>query len=76
MRQELKDLTFSDHSEWFGLGPLVLAVLAGIRAFMADEPFARWAWTAVAGLMLGICAVYVIWSRRRRSSAVADPPRR
>jgi hypothetical protein len=67
MRQALKDLTFSDHSEWFGLGPLALAVLAGIRAFMADDPFARWAWTAIAVLMLILCAVYVVWTRKKRS---------
>ncbi|MEU1394760.1 hypothetical protein ABZ403_01630 [Micromonospora zamorensis] len=59
MRQALKELTFSEHSEWFGLGPLALAILAGIRAIVADEPFARWAWTAIA--------VYVIWTRRKRS---------
>ena len=68
MRQALKGLTFSEYSEWFGLGPLALAVLAGIRAFVADEPFARWAWTAVAVLMLILCAVYVIWT-------VLSPPR-
>ncbi|MFY1627496.1 MULTISPECIES: hypothetical protein [Micromonospora] len=67
MRQELKDLTFSDHSEWFGVGPLLFAVLAGIRAIVADEPFARWAWAAVAVIMLIICAVYVIWARKKRS---------
>ncbi|MEU7616808.1 hypothetical protein AB0B27_12010 [Micromonospora rifamycinica] len=67
MRQVLKDLTFSDHSEWFGLGPLLFAVLAGIRAIVADEPFARSAWTAIAVLMLIICAVYVIWARKKRS---------
>ncbi|SCF45598.1 hypothetical protein GA0070216_11895 [Micromonospora matsumotoense] len=67
MRQALRDLTFSDHSEWFGLGPLLLAVLAGIRAFMADEPFARWGWTVVAVLMLIICAVYAIWARKKHS---------
>jgi hypothetical protein len=67
MRRALKDLTFSEHSEWFGLGPLVLAVLAGVRAFVADEPFARWAWTAIAVLMLILCAVYVVWTRKKRS---------
>ena len=67
MRQALKDLTFSEHSEWFGLGPLALAVLAGIRAFMADEPFARWMWAAIAALMLILCAVYVIWAKKKRS---------
>ncbi|MEU7590357.1 hypothetical protein AB0A95_29200 [Micromonospora sp. NPDC049230] len=67
MRQALKDLTFSEHSEWFGLGPLAIAVLAGIRAFVADEHFARWAWTVIAVLMLIACAVYVIWTRKRRS---------
>lgn len=66
MRQELKDLTFSEHSEWFGLGPLAFAVLAGIRAIVADEPFSRWAWVAVAVVMLTICAVYVIWARKKR----------
>ncbi|GGN51298.1 membrane protein implicated in regulation of membrane protease activity [Actinoplanes campanulatus] len=66
MRQSLKDLALSDHSGWFGLGPLVLAALAGIRAFLADEPFARWTWTAVATLMLAICGVYVIWTSARR----------
>ena len=64
MRQALRDLTFS---EWFGLGPLALAVLAGIRAFVADEPFARWTWTAIALLMLILCAVYVVWTRKKRS---------
>ncbi|MCG5469937.1 hypothetical protein LADH09A_003876 [Micromonospora sp. LAH09] len=67
MRQALKDLTFSEHSEWFGLGPLAVAVLAGIRANVADEPFARWAWAAIAVLMLIACAVHVIWTRKRRS---------
>ncbi|MCO8273675.1 hypothetical protein M1L60_24060 [Actinoplanes sp. TRM 88003] len=66
MRQELKDLTFSDHSEWFGLGPLALAVFAGIRAFLADESFARGAWAAIAVLMLILCAVYVFWTWRRK----------
>ena len=65
MRQELKDLTWSEHSEWFGLGPLAIAVMAGIRAFMADESFARGAWIVVAVLMLILCAVYVIWARKR-----------
>ncbi|OJF15139.1 hypothetical protein [Couchioplanes caeruleus] len=67
MRQALKDLTVSDHSEWFGLGPLALAVVAGVRAFVADEPFARWAWTAIAVIMLILCAVYVIWTRKKRT---------
>jgi Ca2+/Na+ antiporter len=67
MRQALKDLTVSEYSEWFGLGPLALAVLAGIRAFVADEPFARWAWTTIAVLMLILCAVYVIWTKKKRS---------
>jgi Ca2+/Na+ antiporter len=67
MRQALKDLTVFEYSEWFGLGPLALAVLAGIRAFVADEPIARWAWTAIAVLMLILCAVYVIWTRKKRS---------
>lgn len=31
MRQALKDLTFSEHNEWFGLGPLALVLLAGVR---------------------------------------------
>ena len=66
MRQALKDLTYSEHSEWFGLGPLAIAVLAGIRAIVSDEPFARWAWATIAAVMLIICAVYVIWSRRKR----------
>ncbi|WP_327038003.1 hypothetical protein [Micromonospora maris] len=73
MRQLLKDLSFSDYSEWFGLGPLALAVLAGVRAIMADEPFARWAWTTVAVILLIICAGYLIWARRHRPSAAADP---
>ncbi|WP_229075178.1 hypothetical protein [Actinoplanes sp. DH11] len=68
MRQALKDLTLSENSEWFGLGPLALAVLAGIRAFVADEPFARWAWTAIAVVMLVLCAGYVIWTQKRRSA--------
>ncbi|WP_420118401.1 hypothetical protein [Micromonospora sp.] len=67
MRQALKDLTYSEHSEWFGLGPLALAVLAAIRAVMADEPFARWAWITIAVLMLILCAVYVIWTKKKRS---------
>ncbi|MEV1159512.1 hypothetical protein AB0J27_29370 [Micromonospora chokoriensis] len=67
MRQALKDLTFSEHSEWFGLGPLALALLAGFRAFVVDAHFARLAWTAVAVLMLILCAVYVIWTRKKRS---------
>ncbi|MBM7077907.1 MULTISPECIES: hypothetical protein [Micromonospora] len=67
MRQALKDLTYSEHSEWFGLGPLAFAVLAGIRAMMADEPFARWAWITIAVLMLILCAVYVIWTKKKRS---------
>ncbi|MGC5291077.1 hypothetical protein [Micromonospora sp. DT231] len=46
---------------------MALAVLAGIRAFVADEHFARWAWTAIAVLMLIACAVHVIWTRKRRS---------
>ena len=66
MRQALKDLTFADHSEWWGLGPLALALLAGIRAFVADEPFARGAWTAIAVLMLVLCAIYVIRTRKKR----------
>ena len=66
MRQTVRELTVSEHSEWFGLGPLALAVLAGIRAFSADEPFARWAWAAIAALMLILCAGYVIWTRKKR----------
>ena len=65
MWRSLKNVTVSEHSEWFGLGPLALAVLAGIRAFVADEVVARSAWAAIAILMLIICAVYVIWTRRR-----------
>ncbi|MEU5548135.1 hypothetical protein ABZ738_00010 [Micromonospora sp. NPDC047793] len=67
MRQAMKDLTLSEHSHWFGLGPLAFAVLAGIRALVADEPFARWAWTSIAVLMLILCAVYVIWAKKKRS---------
>ena len=67
MRQSLKDQTFSEHSEWFGLGPLAFAVMAGIRAFMADGSFAQWAWTAVAAIMLIICAGYVIWARKKHA---------
>jgi hypothetical protein len=67
MRQTLKELTFSEHSEWFGLGPLALAVLAGIRALLTDDPSARWVWSAIAVLMLVLCAVYVVWVRSRRS---------
>lgn len=67
MRQTLKDLTFSEYSEWFGLGPLAFAVFAGIRAFVADESFARWTWTAIAVLMLILCAFYVIWTRKKHS---------
>ncbi|GAA2894171.1 hypothetical protein Acy02nite_55450 [Actinoplanes cyaneus] len=67
MRQTLKDLAFSEHSEWFGLGPLALAVLAGVRAFAADEPFARWAWSSIAVLMLILCTAYVVWTRKKRS---------
>jgi hypothetical protein len=67
MWRALKDLTFAEHSEWFGLGPLALAVWAGIRAFMADESFARWAWTAIAVLMLIMCAFYVAWTRKQHS---------
>ena len=66
MRRELKDLTFSEHSEWFGLGPLALAVLAGVRAALADESFAHWAWTTVAVLMVLLSIFYVLWARRRR----------
>lgn len=66
MRQALKDLTFSEHSEWFGLGPLAIAVLAGVRAVLADEPFARWAWATVAALMMLLSVFYVLWARRRR----------
>ncbi|GAA4609062.1 hypothetical protein BJY16_007146 [Actinoplanes octamycinicus] len=68
MRQELKNLTFSEHSEWFGLGPLALAVLAGVRAFAADESFARWAWGIIAAGLLVACAVFVVWARRQRVS--------
>ena len=67
MWRALKDLTISEYSEWFGLGPLALAVLAGIRAFVADESFARWTWTTIAVLMLILCAVYVIWAKKKRS---------
>ncbi|WFE66001.1 hypothetical protein [Micromonospora sp. WMMD714] len=67
MRRAMKDLTWSEHSEWFGLGPLALAVLAGIRALVADESFDRWAWATIAVLMLILCAVYVIWTTRKRS---------
>jgi hypothetical protein len=66
MRRALKDLTFSEHSEWFGLGPLAVAVLAGVRAVVADEPFARWAWTIVAVLMVLLSVFYLVWARRRR----------
>jgi hypothetical protein len=41
--------------------------MRGIRAFVADESLARWAWTAIAALMLIICAVYVVWARKQRS---------
>jgi hypothetical protein len=74
MRQALKNLTYSEHSEWFGLGPLVLAVLAGVRAFVADEPFARWAWTAIAVLMLILCAVYTIWTSKATTALIERPP--
>lgn len=67
MRQAIKDLTYSEHSEWFGLGPLAVAVLAGVRALVADEPFARGAWTTIAVLMLILCAVYVVWTKKKRS---------
>ncbi|GID49388.1 hypothetical protein Aca07nite_66630 [Actinoplanes capillaceus] len=66
MRQSLKDLAISEHSDWFGLGPLALAALAGVRAFLADEPFARWAWTTVAVVMLMLCGAYLIWRSARR----------
>lgn len=74
MRQALKNLTYSEHSEWFGLGPLALAVLAGIRALMAEESFGRGVWTAIALLMLLLCAIYVIWTRRRGSSQSPREP--
>ncbi|MEU1884901.1 hypothetical protein [Micromonospora sp. WMMD987] len=67
MRRAIKDLTWSEHSEWFVLGPLALAVLAGVRAVVADESFDRWAWTTIAVLMLILCAVYVIWTTKKRS---------
>ncbi|MEV6709669.1 hypothetical protein [Micromonospora wenchangensis] len=67
MRQAIKDLTYSEHSEWFSLGPLAVAVLAGVRALVADGPFARWAWTTIAVLMLILCAVYVVWTKKKRS---------
>ncbi|WP_433796636.1 hypothetical protein [Actinoplanes sp. CA-252034] len=73
MRQSLKDLTFSEHSEWFGLGPLALAVLAGIRALLADEPSARWVWAATAVLMLVLCAIYVVWARRHSGRRTGRP---
>ena len=66
MRRALKDLTFSEHAEWFGLGPLAIAVLAGVRAVVADESFARWAWTTVAVVMVLLSALSVLWARRRR----------
>ena len=66
MRRALQDLTFSEHSEWSGLGPLAIAVLAGVRAVVADESFARWAWTTVAVLMVLPCVFFVLWARRRR----------
>lgn len=66
MRRELRELVHTEHSEWFGLGPLVLAVLAGVRAFLTDDPFARGVWFAVSAVLLIVCAVYVIWTVRRR----------
>ncbi|MEU1755621.1 hypothetical protein ABZ436_23585 [Micromonospora matsumotoense] len=48
-------------------GSAAFAVLAGIRALVAGEPFARWAWTTIAVLMLILCAVYVIWTKKKRS---------
>ena len=66
MRKALKDLTLAEHSEWFGLGPLALAVLAGLRALVSDDPFARGVWLAVAAIMLIICATVVLLARRNR----------
>ncbi|GAA4954002.1 hypothetical protein [Actinoplanes utahensis] len=76
MRQALKDLTFTEHSEWFGLGPLALAVPAGVRAFLTDDSFARAVWIAISAVLLTLCAVYVIWSRRTRSAETTGPEAR
>ncbi|MBG0564493.1 hypothetical protein [Actinoplanes aureus] len=37
---------------------------------MTDGPFARWAWTAIAVLMLILCAVYVLWTRKKPATAI------
>ncbi|WP_328459930.1 hypothetical protein OHA21_28440 [Actinoplanes sp. NBC_00393] len=60
----LRDLTLSDLT--FGGGPLILALLGFLQAARADEPYARWSWTACAVIMLAVCAAYLIWVWRRR----------
>ncbi|MEV4282206.1 hypothetical protein [Actinoplanes xinjiangensis] len=60
----LRDLTLPDLA--LTGGPLILAVLAFVRAARVDAAFDRWAWIAVALVMLAVCAGYLIWVWRNR----------
>ena len=61
----LRDLTVSDLT--FGGGPLVLAVLAFVKAARVDDDaYARWSWIACGVIMLVVCAAYAAWVWRRR----------
>ncbi|WP_067508183.1 hypothetical protein [Actinoplanes sp. TFC3] len=69
MRQEFNNLTYN---EWYGLGPLGLAGVAGFRAFMADDSFARWAWGGLAVLMAIVSVGFVVWVRSSRRQVDGD----
>ncbi|MEU4426367.1 hypothetical protein AB0F81_37570 [Actinoplanes sp. NPDC024001] len=61
----VRDLTLSDLT--FGGGPLLLAVLAFVKAARVDDAYARWSWIACAVIMLVVCAAYLIGVWRRRA---------
>ncbi|MEU4688636.1 hypothetical protein [Actinoplanes sp. NPDC023714] len=67
----LRDLTLADLT-WGG-GPLVLAILAFVRAARVEESFDRGAWIACGVIMLAVCAAYLTWVWRRRSDLQSDP---
>lgn len=64
MGRILRDLTLVDLG--FGGGPLVIAVLAFVRAARVDAAFDRWAWSAVGMVMIAVSAAYLIGVWRRR----------
>jgi uncharacterized membrane protein len=64
-RRILRDLTTSD---LIFAGPVVLAILAFVRAGLAGEAFERWAWIACGAVMVIVGAAYLVWVWRRRGA--------